>query len=96
MASVLAEAARRGVIVVAETHSALLLRSVQTLVAKGVLSPDLVKLHWFHRREEDGATQINSADLDDSGRFEAQWPEDFDDVVLKAEREYLDAVEARH
>ncbi len=96
LAGVLAEAARRGVIVVAETHSALLLRSVQTLVAKGGLSPELVKLHWFHRRAKDGATEIDSTDLDDRGRFAPEWPEDFDDVGLDAEREYLDAVEARH
>jgi predicted ATPase len=90
---VLAEAARRGVIVVAETHSALLLRSVQTLVAKGEWSPDLVKLHWFRRRDEDGATEVDSTDLDDRGRFEKGWPQDFDDVALQAESEYLDAVE---
>jgi hypothetical protein len=94
LASVLAEAARRGVIVVAETHSALLLRSVQTLVAESELSPDLVKLHWFRRRDEDGATEVDSSDLDDRGRFAEEWPEDFDNVALKAEADYLDAVEA--
>jgi predicted ATPase len=81
--------------VVAETHSSLILRGVQTLVAKGELSPDLAKLHWFRRRE-DGVTEVDSTDLDEHGRFTQEWPEDFDDVSLEAEREYLDAVEARH
>ena len=49
LAQILADAAKRGVRVVAETHSSLLLLSVQTLVAEGDLSPELVKLHWFTR-----------------------------------------------
>ena len=61
----LADAAKRGVRIVAETHSALLLLRVQTLVAEGCLSPDLVKLHWF-TRDKNGATQVNSADLDNA------------------------------
>ncbi|MBI1788580.1 MAG: AAA family ATPase [Acidobacteria bacterium] len=93
MASVLADAARRGVIVVAETHSSLLLRGVQTLVAKGELKPELVKLHWFQRRAPDGCTRVHSTDLDDKGAF-GDWPEDFDDVSWDAAREYLDAVES--
>ena len=92
MAKVLADAARRGVHVVAETHSALLILGIQTLVAEGKLSPELIKLHWFERK--DGATKIKSADLDKSGSF-GDWPEDFDDIELEAQRRYLDAVEAR-
>jgi len=95
LASVLAEAAKRGVTVVAETHSALLLQSVQTLVAKGELSRELVKLHWFSRRPSDGATEVDSTDLDEHGRFAQKWPEDFDDVALQADSEFLDAVELR-
>ena len=91
MAEVLANAAKRGVRVVVETHSSLLLLGVQTLVAEGKLSPDVVKLHWFSRGD-DGATKITSVDLDEKGRF-GDWPEDFDDVTLKAQNRYLDAVE---
>lgn len=90
LASILARAAERGVRVVVETHSALLLRAVQTLVAKDELAPDLVKLHWFHRSEK-GATEITSADLDENGAY-GPWPEDFDDVILQTEADYLDAV----
>ena len=93
MAQVLADAAMRGVRVVAETHSSLLLLGVQTLVAEGKLPPELVKLHWF-TRGDDGATTIRSADLDEGGRF-GDWPEDFDTVELKAQSRYLDAAEAR-
>jgi len=93
MADLLSEAAQRGVRVIAETHSSLLLRAIQTLVARGKLSPDLVKLHWFTRLE-DGSTEVKSADLDEQGAF-GDWPEDFDETAIAAERDYLDAAEAR-
>ncbi|MCG3163698.1 MAG: hypothetical protein JMDDDDMK_05143 [Acidobacteria bacterium] len=93
MAQVLADAAKRGVRVVAETHSSLLLLGIQTLVAEGELSPELIKLHWFSRRD-DGSTMIQSADLDEAGAF-GDWPEDFAEVELAAESRYLDAAEAR-
>lgn len=92
MAKVLADAARRGVRVVAETHSALLILGIQTLVAEGRLDPSLVKLHWFERKG--GTTRIKSADLDDAGSF-GDWPEDFADVALEAQSNYLDAAESR-
>ncbi|MDQ3805771.1 MAG: AAA family ATPase [Acidobacteriota bacterium] len=92
MAKVLADAARRGVHVVAETHSALLILGIQTLVAEGKLAPELIKLHWFERR--DGVTKIKSADLDETGSF-GDWPEDFAEIALEAQSRYLDAVEAR-
>ena len=93
LAHVLADAASRGVIVVAETHSALLLREVQTLVATGKLSTDKVKLHWV-QRQEDGRTVVTPADLDENGAY-GDWPEDFDEVELNAEKAYLDAVEGK-
>ena len=93
LAQVLATAAKRGVRVVVETHSSLLLLAVQTLVAKGDLSPELVKLHWF-TRGENGATEINTADLDDAGAY-GDWPEDFDDVDLKAQSRYIKAAQSR-
>lgn len=94
LASVIADAAKRGVRVIAETHSADLLLGIQTLVAEGKLKPDLVKLHWFTRNPKDGSTSIASADLDKNGAF-GDWPEDFDDVALRSEQRYLDAVETR-
>jgi hypothetical protein len=93
LAQVLAGAAKRGVRVVVETHSSILLLGIQTLVAEGGLEPDKVKLHWF-RREKDGRTLVRSADLDEAGAF-GDWPEDFDDVQLQSQAQYLDAAGAR-
>ena len=90
MAEVLADAVIRGKRLVVETHSNLLLRGVQTLVAEGKLSPELVKLHWFRLREG-GSTEITSADLDETGAY-GDWPEDFDDVMLESESRYINAV----
>ncbi len=93
MAEVLADAAMQGTRLIVETHSSLLLLGIQTLVAEGKLPPELVKLHWF-AQQEDGSTQITSADLDKTGSF-GEWPEDFDDVELYSEKRYLDAAQAR-
>jgi predicted ATPase len=94
MARLLVNAANRGVRVVAETHSSLILLAVQTLVAEGVIDPGLVGLNWFLRNEKDGTTRIKTAELDEAGRF-GDWPEDFDEVALEAENRYLSAAEDR-
>ena len=91
LAQVLADAAKRGVRVVAETHSSLLLLGVQTLIAEGDLSPELVKLHWFSRNKN-GVTEVSSVDLDEAGAY-GDWPMDFDDVSLHIQSRYLDAVD---
>ena len=93
LATVFAAAAKRGVLVIVETHSALFLRGIQTLVAQDELSPELIKLHWF-QRDATGATTVTSADLDHTGAF-GDWPEDFDEVELTAENEYLSAAEEK-
>jgi predicted ATPase len=94
LAEIISDASKRGVRVVVETHSDLLILGIQTLVAEGKLSPELVKLHWFSR-DETGATTITSADLDETGAFGEEWPEDFADVRLQAQQRYLDAAEAK-
>jgi hypothetical protein len=94
LARLLANAANRGVRVVAETHSSLLLLGVQSLVAEGVLAPDKVKLHWFRRNPKDGSTDIASADLDQSGAY-GDWPEDFVDVEMREESRYTRAAHAQ-
>lgn len=92
LAELLIKAANRGVRVVAETHSALLLLGLQSLVARKEIAPEKVKLHWFKRRE-DGLSDVVSADLDETGAY-GDWPEDFGQVALQAESRYLDTVEA--
>jgi len=94
MARLLVDAAKRGVRVVAETHSSLLLLGVQALVAEGVVDPKLVGLNWFLRDKKDGITRIQTAELDEAGRF-GDWPEDFDEVTLETENRYLSAAENR-
>lgn len=94
LARIMVDAAKRGIRLVAETHSALLLLHVRTLLAQGEIDPDLVRLHWFSRDPEDGTTSIDTADLDEDGAF-GGWPADFGDVELMAEAAYLDAVEKR-
>jgi len=94
LAKLFARAASRGVIVIVETHSSLLVRAIQTLVAKEELDQRLVALHWFTRRATTGATVVKSAELDPAGAF-GDWPIDFDDVTIQSEREYLDAAERR-
>ncbi len=95
LAEVLASAADRGVRLIIETHSALLLLQVRTLIASGRLDPVNVRLHWFARDTESGATSISSVVLDENGAF-GDWPEDFGAVELRAESGYLDAVERRN
>jgi predicted ATPase len=93
LAHIIKDASQRGITIVAETHSSLLLKEIQTLVARGELSREVVKLHWV-QRQNDGRTLITSGDLDDNGAYGA-WPEDFDEVELDAEKSYLDAVESK-
>ncbi len=93
MARLLAEASGRGVRVIVETHSDLLLLSLQTLIAEGELDSEIVKLHWFSRLQ-DGKTYVSSHNLDEQGSF-GDWPEDFSEIKLEAESRYLDAVESR-
>jgi hypothetical protein len=96
LADILADAAKRGVKVVVETHSTLLLTAIQTLVAKGELKPELVKLHWFQRDPKTGVTAVTPTGLDENGAFsDSDWPEDFDRVILSADSAYLDAVAER-
>jgi len=93
LAQLLVDAAERGVRVVAETHSSLLLLGVRTLLAEGKLDPGLVKLHWFERGA-DGVTKVTSGDIDDTGAWN-DWPEDFADVTLDAQARYLEAAETK-
>lgn len=94
MAHILVDAAKRGVKVVVETHSHLLLLGIQTLIAKGEIDPDDVALHWFTRDPKTGVTEVKTAELDASGAF-GEWPEDFSDTELDTEKEYLDAAGAK-
>jgi predicted ATPase len=94
MAELLAEAANRGVRVIVETHSSLLLLTVQTLIAQDKIKNTDVALHWF-ARDAKGATQVTYVQPDEDGAY-GEWPEDFGDVELRAQDAYLTAVGERH
>jgi predicted ATPase len=81
-------AARRDVVVVAETHSSLIIRAIQTAIARGDIDESMVGFNWFSRDEQTGFTKIEVADLDSQGRF-GDWPIDFDEVVEQADWDYL-------
>jgi predicted ATPase len=93
LAACLLEAARRGVRVVAETHSHLVLRGIQEQIAAGKYPASLVALHWF-ARDAAGATHVTSADLDRDGAF-GDWPEDLSATELEIEDRYLRHVAPR-
>jgi len=95
MAGILAEAANRGVRVVVETHSALILRGLQTLIATGDLPHDSVAPHWFQRDAKTGFTKVTPHRPGPDGTF-GEWPVAFDDVNLDTDQKYLDAVEMNH
>ena len=94
LAQILAQAANRGVRLVIETHSSLLLRGILTEVAKDKIANDKVILHWFERDKETGLSTVRPAIPDTAGRV-GDWPEDFSDVELRSDNDYLDAVEEK-
>lgn len=91
LAHALCSASKRGVYVLVETHSAILLREVLAEVARGNLSRTDLKLHWF-QRDENGSTNITSTGVKKNGAV-GDWPQDFDSVELDVEMAYLNAVE---
>jgi predicted ATPase len=92
LADALIDAANRGVYVVAETHSSLIIRGIQTSIAEGSFSPRNLSLNWFGRDPQSGFQTITAADVDDAGRF-GDWPLDFDEVSREADWTYLEAVD---
>lgn len=94
LAQLLVDAASRGVCLVIETHSSLLLQGILTQVAKDKIPCDDVILHWFKRDPETGLSEVESTQPDPMGRV-GEWPEDFSDVEMKSTNDYLDAVEGK-
>jgi predicted ATPase len=94
LARLLGDAANRGVRLVIETHSSLLLRGILTEIAKDKISNDQVILHWFERDRDSGLSTVHSKEPDAAGRV-GDWPEDFGDVELGSDNDYLNAVESK-
>jgi predicted ATPase len=92
LAKIIVKAADRGVRVVLETHSDLLILGIQTIVADGGLSADKTRLHWFSRNTN-GSTTVNSSFINEDGSFD-NWPHDFGKINLIAKARFLDASDA--
>ena len=92
LATIINRAVQRGVRVVIETHSSILIRGIQTLVAKKMLDKNLLSFNWFTQDVKTGKSKVNKAEIDSNGAF-GQWPADFDEVSMQADGEYLNAVE---
>ncbi len=91
LAEIIAEASKRGVIVIIETHSDTLLLGIRRVVAKGKLDPSLISLNWFKRNRKTGVAKVTKGKMDEKGAI-GNWPEDFSAVSMKYESEYLDMV----
>jgi hypothetical protein len=91
LAEVIVSATKRGITVILETHSSAMIRRIQTLIAEGEIDHMDVSLNWFSR-DGDGFTIVTNATPDEAGAY-GEWPEDFDDVSLELESDYLTASE---
>ena len=89
LAGLLVDAANRDVQVIVETHSALLLTSLQTLIAQQKIAAADVKLHWVSR-DANGSSVVTTAELDADGAY-GDWPVDFDETADAATTNYLNA-----
>ncbi len=94
LADQIADAARRGVRCVIETHSDVLLRRFQWNIARSdrPLAHEQVIFHWFFRNER-GHSQLRSVTPDQGGAY-GDWPVDFADVDAENARQYLVAADA--
>ncbi|HBQ2157297.1 TPA: AAA family ATPase [Klebsiella pneumoniae] len=92
LAEIIKSALDRGVKIIIETHSSLLIRGIQTKIARKEIENGKVSLNWFTQDEISGETIIDTKTPDEFGAF-GDWPADFDDISLYAEQQYLDAVE---
>lgn len=92
LAEIISSAIKRGVQVIIETHSSILIRGIQIAVVKKEIDKNKVSLNWFTQDLDSGETNVDKATLDEYGAF-GEWPEDFDDTSLNVEQMYLDAVE---
>lgn len=91
LAEIIVSASKRGILIWLETHSSILIRGLQTQVARNSIDSRSLALNWFQRDPATGGTAISSCVPDDYGRL-GDWPADFDDISMQADRAFLDAV----
>lgn len=92
LSKVIIEAVNRGVLVIIETHSSIMIRGFQLQVANKIISPDKFSLNWFTQCEKTGESIVDVSSFDSIGSYD-NWPVDFDDISLQLDSDYLDAVE---
>lgn len=92
-AQIVVNAINRGVRVVMETHSSLLLLAIQTCIAKGELQAHDVSMNWF-TRDDTGQTIVIKAEVGVDGSY-GDWPVDFGNLELELQSKYIDAAEQR-
>jgi predicted ATPase len=92
IADLIADAARRGVRLVVETHSDIILSRLQWNIARKdqPLPPTDVIAHWFERDPLTGVSRVRSNTPDETGAF-GDWPVDFADVAAEVDSEYAQA-----
>ncbi|MCP8974051.1 AAA family ATPase [Bacillus licheniformis] len=86
---IIEKALSRGVRIVIETHSSLIIKGIQTEVANKKINHKHVSLNWF-KRNNLGETEVDSTELDAEGTF-GDWPLDFSDVEIEAELNFIQA-----
>lgn len=91
LAKIICESIERGVRVVIETHSELMLLTIQAYVASGRLDPAETKLLWFSRGPGSSQVDIREAELGRDGSF-GDWPEDFSATSIGAQMDYLNSI----
>lgn len=78
MGELLAKVAADGVQLVIETHSDHVLNAIRLAVKKGVISSDLIAIHYFTRDIETGFSVVESPAMLEDGRL-SSWPSGFFD-----------------
>lgn len=87
------DAVNKGVSVVVETHSDMILSRIQYLVATDQINHNDVSLNWFELGDN-GNSVIHKQDISDSGSY-GTWPVNFNEVDLIAESNYISAAQAK-
>jgi predicted ATPase len=70
-----------------ETHSEHMIRKLQLMIAKGILSKEDVAVYYFDNVGE--TTKIKEMDFDDNGFFKEPWPNGFFDDSYNLARELI-------
>jgi len=83
LGELMARAASCGVQIVAETHSDHIFNGICMAVHSDILPPEMVKLHFFERKEDNLYSEVISPRMDRKGSID-QWPDGFFDEWDKA------------